>query len=152
VRLHNALADGEPQAGPREFAPGIIVNARELLEQQRQLLPGYAPTAVTHVHGDLHRVAFHGDGDGLNERGIRRRVIQQIRKDLAYTSLVGKDAWHAGGHRQLDFVAAAGAGEGGPGLFDNLQQVCCRFGVHRKGARLDAGYVEEVVHQLTQAV
>ena len=55
------------------------------------------------------------------------------------------------GDCKQDLVPAAAAGEGGPGLLDDLPQIC-GLRADRKGAGLDAGHVQEVVHQLPQTV
>ena len=77
MRLHEPLADGEPETRRPQCAVGAAACAAGVLaEQLRQPLGRHTPALVAHRDRDVHPVMHRGDPDG---RGLRAHLRRRSR-------------------------------------------------------------------------
>src|SRR5262245_26885357 len=89
--VHDALRDGEAEAGALRGCRGLIVRLRELLENERHVLRRNPGARVAHTH--LDRILRRGDGELHGAATLRKleRIRKQVAEDLAHAILVPND-------------------------------------------------------------
>ena len=151
--LHDPLADGQAQAGVPAGSRRRLRGTRpgELVKQPGQALRRYAPAPVGHGEGHVHPVPCRADPDGGVGRRVAGGVGQQVAQHLGHPPPVGQHQGQVGRHVNLQGVPAPAAAEGVPGPVHQHHRLG-GFGQHRQGARLDAGHVQQVGHQVVHVV
>ena len=150
--LHEAFADGEPEAAGPGGAAGLLRVERHVLrEQPAERVGRHAAAPVADPHGDMRAVARGPDRDRLRLGRMPGGVRQQVADDLGDALPVGQ---HRGQVvRQVDAqrVARAAGGEGAArGVHQGVHRR--RLRVHRQRARVDAPGIEEVADQPVHVV
>ena len=146
---HYPLADRQPQAG--SVASHIaVLSAGELAEQARQVLGGYPPPLVGHRDLDVNARAHGGHQDG-RLRGVFGRVRQQVADDLDDAPAVRHHQGQVGSDFDGEVASASSADEGVAGSVHQRGHFH-RLRVHRQGASLDAGHVQQVADELPHVV
>ena len=150
--LHNPLADGQAQAGPRDVpSPVFAVDAGELPKQVRQPLGGY-PSALVR-DGDSHVVALPHGGhpDGRRLVRVPGRVGEEVVQHLDDAPAVRHDQRQLRREVDAEVVPAPSTLEPAPGLVHQGRHLRRRGG-DRQLARLDARHVEQVADQVAHVV
>ena len=151
VGLHQALADGQPQAGPDSAAPGLPGALRELAEQVRQTLGRDARALVVDRDRDVIPVPGRGHAHGRQLGRVARRVGEQVGQDLHDALRVHQHARQI--RRQIDQhgVPAAPAQVQVPRLVDDGGEAR-GLGRDRQTARLHVRRVQQVADQLAHVI
>ena len=141
VRLHQSLADREPQpvAGLRS-PPGVLV------EEPRQPFGRHPAALVGDRDRDVGVLARRRDPDGRGFRRGPRGVGEEVVEHLHDAPAVGHRSRQAGGEVDEDGVPPAAAGEGVPRPLHQFGDVG-GLGRDRERARVDAARVQQVTDQ-----
>ena len=150
MSLQDAFADRQSQAGAEaRLVPAV--EPGEPAEQVRQAFGGHALALIGHGDGHVALLRGRGHPNGSRLGRVAGGVGQQVVQDLEDALPVGHHRGQIG--RQLDAqdVPAPRAQEGVAGLIHQPGQ-SRRFGLHRQGAGLDAGHVQQVVDQAPHVI
>ncbi len=151
VRLYDALADREPQAGSDAARAVLPAAAGELPEQARQTLGRDAGALVDDRHRHVHPLVHRRHPDRRRLGRVPGGVREQVAQDLDDALPVREHPRQV--RRQVDQhgVPAPAAEVQGPGLLhDGLQTR--RLGRDRQPARLDLRRVQQVGDQVAHVV
>ena len=149
MRLHQTLADGEPQ--PAADAGLAVAGGLVLAEQPRQALRRNAPALVRDRDRDMHAIARRRDPDRCILRAVTGGVGEQVVQHLHDAPPVRHHAGEV--RRQVDenVVPAVAGKERDPRLLDQLAHL---GGLRRdrERAAVDPPGVEQVPDQPAHAV
>ena len=150
--LHQALADGQPEAGPPQAALRVLAAEADVLpEQARQLLRRHPPALVRDRDRDVGAVARRGDPDGRRLGRVPGGIGQQVVQHLHDAQAVGHNPGQIVGQVDEDRVRAAAAQVRVPGLVHQRPNLRGQ-GRDRQLAGVDEARVQEVADEAPHVV
>ena len=152
VRLHQALADGQAEPGPRFAAlPDSARRRRVPAEQVRQSIRGHTAPLVAHRDRHMHAFSLCADPNGRRYGRVSCRVGQQVVQDLDDARPVGHHPRQVFRQVNVEVVRSRTGHKRAARLVDQGGDLH-RLGRHRQCAGHDAPVVEQFADHAAHAV
>jgi len=149
LQVHERSDDRQSEAR----AGTAVVASHETIEDPLDILGAHSSPGVAHREPDTAMTRFRADRDAAARVGVLVGVRQQVDEDLANSSGIGQRPRQRGFEVEIDsllLLGHAGSHERHH-LGHDLGQIE-EARVHLHPARLQAGHVEQVVHEIHQTI